>query len=133
MKNYKGNTLLIELIIVLLFFALSQTVVVSMFAAAHEKAERSSILSSALVYTEGVAERLSIEESPDTALTDMGFAGGDGIYVYANSEGYDVTVTVDREDKPAGEMLCITVTASKDGEELVSLPVQQYLPKEGEV
>ena len=48
MKNYKGNSLLIELIIVLLFFALSQTVVVSMFAAAHDKAEHSVMLSSAL-------------------------------------------------------------------------------------
>lgn len=133
MKNYKGNTLLIELIIVLLFFALSQTVVVSMFAAAHEKAEHSSLLSSALVYTEGVAERLSIEENPDAALQEMGFAGGDGTYVYVNSEGFDVIVSVDREERPAGEMLCITVTASENGEELVSLPVQQYLPKEGEV
>lgn len=132
MKNYKGNTLLIELIIVLLFFALSQTVVVSMFAAAHDKAERSSLLSSALVYSEGVAERLSIEENPDAALLEMGFAGEDGTYVYANSDGFDVTVTINREEKPAGEMLCITVASSVNGEELVSLPVQQYLPKEGE-
>ncbi|MBE5777854.1 MAG: hypothetical protein E7331_00825 [Clostridiales bacterium] len=132
MKNYKGNTLLIELIIVLLFFALSQTVVVSMFAASHEKAEHSSLLSSALMYTEGVAERLSIEENPDTALLEMGYAGGDGNYAYTDPQGFDVSVSLRREEKAAGEMIYATITATGNGSELVSLPVQRYLPKEGE-
>lgn len=130
MKNYKGNTLLIELIIVLLFFALSQTVVVSMFAASHEKAERSSLLSASLMFSESLAERLSTEEKPDAALLEMGFAGGEGEYAYTDSRGFDVEVSMRREEKPAGEMLYITITASGNGEELVTLPVQQYLPKE---
>ena len=130
MKNYKGNTLLIELIIVLLFFALSQTVVVSMFAAAHDKAEHSVMLSSALTFSESVAERLTLEDDPDAALQEAGFAGSDGIYTYTDPHGYDVQVTMRREEKPAGEMLYITVTALHNGEELLTLPVQNYMPKE---
>ena len=34
MKNYKGNMLLIELVIAILFFSLSQVAIVQVFAAA---------------------------------------------------------------------------------------------------
>lgn len=132
MRNYKGNALLIELIIVLLFFALSQTVVVSMFASSHEKAEKSSTLSAALLYSENISEQLSREAQPDTALQEMGFAGEDGLYFYSDAAGFDVQVSITRTEKPMGEMLCITVTALHEGEELLSLPVQNYLPKEVE-
>lgn len=132
MKNYKGNSLLIELIIVLLFFALSQTVVVSMFAASNEKAEKSNILSSALIFSESIAERLCIEENPDTVLLENGFAGGDGMYTYTDPHGFDVQITLRRENKVAGEMMYIDVTALHEGNNLFTLPVQNYMPKEGE-
>lgn len=130
MKHYKGNMLLIELIIVILFFSLSQLVVVRLFAAAHEKAESSSLLSDALLYCEDVAERLSGAENPDAALLDMGFVGGDGQYVCSQERGFDVGVALSREGQAAGELLRATVTAGAKGETLFVLPVNRYLSKE---
>lgn len=132
MKNYKGNMLLIELIIVILFFSLSQLVVVRLFAAANEKALGSAKLSSALCYVEDIAERLSQESNPDAALLRLGFVGGDGRYVISSQQGYDVQAVIQQTSQPAGDMLQTTLTAQAEGQTLLSLPVACYLPKEAQ-
>ena len=129
MRHYKGNMLLIELIIVILIFSLTQLVVVRVFAAAHDKAVYSTILSEALLTGEDVAERLSREQNPDAALMDMGFVGGGGQYVKSSQEGYDLYVTLAREISTAGELVESTIVARANGTDLYSLPVSCYFPK----
>ena len=130
MKNYKGNMLLIELIIVILFFSLSQLVVVRLFAAAHQKAADSGLMADALSYCEDVAERLSGESNPDAVLMEMGFVGGNGQYVYSSAQGFDAEISLSRESGPGGELLRAVVTARAKEQTLVTLPVSFYLAKE---
>ena len=130
MRNYKGNMLLIELIIVLLFFSLSQLVVVRLFAAAHEKAESSRLLSGALLYCEDVAERLSGQSNPDAVLLDMGFVGGDGRYVFSSEDGFDALVTLSRDDQAAGDLIRSEIKAEAKSQTLFTFPMTCYLPKE---
>lgn len=132
MRNYKGNMLLLELIIVILFFSLGQLVVVRLFAGAHEKAENSVLLADALLCCEDVAERLRTEDDPDGALLAMGFAGSSGQYVLSREEGFDVSVHLSRRKGPSGELLQAEVAARAKGRELLSLPAARYLAKEGE-
>ncbi|MEG2208846.1 MAG: hypothetical protein RR065_12120, partial [Clostridia bacterium] len=88
MKNSKGNMLLIELIIAILFFSLSQVVIVQVFATAQQKTVESKLLKTALAQAEDVAEQLSLTATPDELLLRLGFMGADGYYVLTNAAGF---------------------------------------------
>lgn len=131
MKRYQGNILLIELLIVILFFSLSQVVMVRVFASAHEKSHNSVQLRHALMACQDVAEQLSVSEEPDALLLRMDFNGEDGTYFRCDENGFDVYVHCQREDTAAGTLLTSTVTAQKENREILTLPVSLYVPKEG--
>ncbi|MBE5814216.1 MAG: hypothetical protein E7320_03280 [Clostridiales bacterium] len=131
MKRYQGNILLIELLIVILFFSLSQVVMVRVFASAHEKSHTSVQLRHALIACQDVAEQLSVSENPDALLLKLEFSGEDGSYFRCEEKGFDIYVHCSQEDTAAGTLLTSTVTAQKDNNEILSLPVSLYVPKEG--
>ena len=131
MKRYQGNILLIELLIVILFFSLSQVVMVRVFASAHEKSRDSVMLRHAMMACEDIAEQLSVSEEPDVTLLKLNFNGEDGSYIRCEDKGFDLYVDCHREEQEAGTLLCSTVTAQKDDKEILSLPVTLYVPKEG--
>ena len=131
MKRYQGNILLIELLIVILFFSLSQVVMVRVFASAHEKSHNSVQLRHALMACQDVAEQLSVSEEPDALLLRMDFNGEDGTYFRCDESGFDVYVHCQREETAAGTLLTSTVTAQKENREILTLPVSLYVPKEG--
>ena len=115
MKNYKGNMLLIELVIAILFFSLSQVAIVQVFAAAQQKASDSRALHAALMAAEDVAERLSREDEPEAALLGMGFMDKDGGFVLSGG---------------AGELISATVSARREDVELLALPCAYYVAEE---
>ncbi len=131
MKRYQGNILLIELLIVILFFSLSQVVMVRVFASAHEKSHNSVQLRHALMACQDVAEQLSVSEEPDALLLRLDFNGEDGSYFRCDEHGFDVYVHCQREETAAGTLLTSTVTAQKENREILTLPVSLYVPKEG--
>ena len=131
MKRYQGNILLIELLIVILFFSLSQVVMVRVFASAHEKSYDSVQLRHALIACQDVAEQLSTSENPDALLRRMDFTGEDGSYFRCNEKGFDIYVHCAQEETAAGTLLTSTITAQKNDNEILSLPVSLYVPKEG--
>lgn len=130
MKRYQGNILLIELLIVILFFSLSQVVMVRVFASAHEKSHNSVQLRHALLACQDVAEQLSVSDKPDALLLRLDFSGEDGSYFRCDERGFDLYVLCEREETAAGTLLCSTVSARKDDREIVTLPVSLYVPKE---
>ena len=131
MKKYQGNILLIELLIVILFFSLSQVVMVRVFASAHEKSHDSVQLRHALMACQDIAEQLSVSEEPAALLLTLDFNGEDGSYFRCDENGFDLYVHLNREETPAGMLLSSTITAQKDDKEILSLPVSLYVPKEG--
>lgn len=130
MKNYKGNMLLIELVIAILFFSLSQVAIVQVFAAAQQKASDSRALHAALMAAEDVAERLSREDEPEAALLGMGFMDKDGGFVLSGGAGFDLYVSVTRTRGGAGELISATVSARRKDVELLALPCAYYVAEE---
>ncbi|MCL1963764.1 MAG: hypothetical protein FWF69_01715 [Firmicutes bacterium] len=152
-KVSRPNTLLLELVIVLLFFSLSACVILQLFVAAHDKSVRSVVGSWALMEAEDIAEKFAASQADkDTFFAQADWRPrGEGYerYVEANGRallclvagetrntpaGYldDLTLTLYKTQTPpsgSGEMpRCITI----DGEHpLVTLPLTRYRHGEG--
>ncbi len=122
--------LLIELVIVILFFALSQVVLVQVFAEAQRKTINSGKLNDSLLYMQDVAELLSDNPDPDTMLMTLGFSGRDGVYVYSNKEGIDFYANIQRLSQPSGQLLTVELSVKKANEVLFTLPSVRYFPTE---
>lgn len=126
MRNSRGNMLLIELVIVLIFFSLSQAVILQVFGMAQRKTEQSRVTNAALAMAQDVADALCFADSPDDALLSMRFAGADGRYVYDGGDGFDLYADVGREETGAGAMLTVSLRAVRGDRELFVLPAARY-------
>ncbi len=126
----QSNALLIELLIVVLFFALSGTVLLQVFTASSTQSQRASVINEALVAAQNVAERLCAvgteEEKAVEALTDMGFQQDGDSGWEQNRDDYCLRVTMDMEKRDAGQMLQATIEASRGEEILFALPAARY-------
>lgn len=126
MKHYRGNMLLIELVIVLLFFSLSQVIVVQVFAAAQKKTADSGVAYTALTLAQDVAERLSCTDDPQELLKEMGFAGQGTKFVLEAQQGYILTAEITKLEQPAGILRTVMLTATRNGEVLFAFPSTNY-------
>ena len=128
----RSNALLVELLIVVMFFMLSSTVLLQVFLTARSQSERAGNMTLALSDAQGVADRLYAAGDADAALAvlrEMGFdfnAAGDSSL---NRGDYTLLVRRDTEDREAGLMHRYTVSACQGEDLLFTLPVARY--KEG--
>lgn len=129
MKNYKGNMLLIELVIVILFFSLSQVVIVQVFAGAQGRNVSNSRMNHALAETQDYIEQLTGAKEPEDVLLSMGFGGSDGSYSLP-MDGYEIRADVRRLSQPEGDLVTVQFTAMNGAEEMFTLPSVQYFPQE---
>jgi len=127
MKNYKGNMLLIELVIVILFFSLSQVVLVQVFAGAQRKAINCERLNSALLEMQDLAERLSRRPDPEAVLSQAGFTAGDGVYTLHTDIGIDYSAELSRLSQQSGQLIRVQLTARQAEKELFTLPAIHYV------
>ena len=125
MKNYKGNMVLIELIIAVFFFALSQAVILQVFAASQKANTNSIQLSRALFCAQDAAESLSSSDDPEQVLLDLGFQKADGAY-QLTEEGFSVRATILREELASGSLVTVTLTGLQQDTELFSFPAASY-------
>ena len=130
MKNYKGNMLLIELVIVILFFALSQVVIVQVFAQTQKKNLDTARLNKSMAFAENIMERLCNDKNPDGVLMREGFMGKGGAYTYTQIPDVDFYANVSRLQQPAGELVSVELTAKQEGDVLFTLPSVQYFAEE---
>ncbi len=125
----RSNALLVELLIVVMFFMLSATVLLEVFLTARSQSVRAGAITQALNEAQSVADRLYTAQTPDEtvdALRQMGFdfdaAGGS----FLTREDYRLLVNKDTEDREAGLMHRYTVSAYQEDELLFALPVARY-------
>ncbi len=84
----KGAPFLVELIAVLLFFALSATVILSLFAKASLRSREAERLSAATTLAAGAAELVRVADDPAAAfLAQYGGEGDNGFY-QAEANGF---------------------------------------------
>ena len=131
----RSNVLLVEILIAVLFFMLSATVLVKVFVTARNMTVRSGVESVAVVDAQNVAESLYAAEDIEQLLEDMGFHSSHGSWTLDRG---DYTLYVDGASKPteAGELWSGTVRAfyklrnpddvRAEDEELFSLTCTRY-------
>lgn len=122
----KVNALLIELLIVLLFFTLSQTIIVQVFADAQQTNHKAEMLNRALSFSQDAAEMLAVSDKPEETLQSLGFYKENGIYRYTVDAHYRLTADIARFTQPAGVLTTVTLCAYRDAEILFTLPAPHY-------
>ena len=131
----RSNVLLVEILIAVLFFMLSATVLVRVFVAARNMTVRAGVETQALAEAQNVAEALYAADDPEAALEGLKFKLYHG--AWSRSDG-DYTLYVEGETKPvdAGVSWVGSVRAfyhsrnvnqtRQEDEELFSLPCVRY-------
>ena len=134
-KNNRSNVLLVEILIALLFFMLSATVLVRVFVTARNLTVRSGVESVAVVQAQNVAETLYATEDIDQTLTDMGFSSSHGAWS-KDCGDYTLYVMGSERETDAGTLWAGEVSAfyklrnpdnaRQEDEELFSLACTRY-------
>ena len=125
----RSNVVLLELIVVLLFFSLASTIAMQAFVKADQRSKESVRMEAGLAAVESWAERVSVSGDPEAMLAAAGWKRGDGVYTL-DSE-LPLRIDIAREDAPHGQMLRMVVSAlgSAEGDPVAALPIDRYLPK----
>mgnify|MGYP007070157646 CR=1 FL=1 len=133
-KN-RSNVLLLEILIAVLFFMLSATVLIQVFAAARNMTVRSGVESAAVADAQNVAEALYASEDVDMALKEMGFFSSHGAWSLDRGD-YTLYVAGASTPTEGGELWSGTVGAfyklrnpdavRMEDEELFSLTCTRY-------
>lgn len=147
MDENKNKVLLMEIVVVLLFFSVSAVTTLQLFARASMIAHRSSAEARALIRCEDLAERLKASEDPGALLDEDGNwqaverrPDGFSAQMPLSSrlepaqEGevtYFMTVTGLRVQEAGGTLWEMRVTTQDaQGKKLIDLPVVRYDGKE---
>lgn len=121
----RGNALLIELLIVVMFFMLASTVLLQVFSAARSQGERAGWLNEALNGAQNVADQLYAAQDSQILLKTLGFEKAEDGWTL-EWDGYRTEVTEEREEKPSGTFFRRLVRVSRSGETLVTLPCSRF-------
>lgn len=134
-SNNRSNVLLVEILIAVLFFMLSATVLAQVFVTARNLAVKSGVETRALTEAQNVAEALYAADDVDAALTALDFRSSHGVWTRAAG---DYTLYVEGGSVPtdAGELWQGSVRAfysmrnvdqaRQEDEELFALPCARY-------
>ena len=121
----RSNALLVELLIVVLFFMLSSTVLLQVFSTARSQSALSGKLISASNAAQSAADRLYAAKDAENLLAEMGWTREEDMWRLPGGD-YDLTVSLTREQQPFGELLRYQVRAVSGGQTLVELPGARY-------
>ena len=124
-RNHYGNVLLVELLIVVLFFMLSSTVLLQLFASARNQGAKAETLTEATVLAQNIADTLYASDETETTLAGMGFSSDGNRWVLP---GEKLTAAVDytRERTEAGILNRYSVSILSGEELLITLPGARY-------
>lgn len=126
----RGNLLLVELLIVILFFSLSSVITLEMFLTARETSAKAEDLNDALFTLEDWAERVASASDPVAELRAGGFAGEDGMLTLTGASS-TIVAAVSPEVTSGGVLYRIELSAYKTGdpEPILTLPADCYRPE----
>lgn len=126
--RYKGNLVLLELLIALAFFAISTVIGAGVLASAYKIGMDSRHTTDALFIAQSWAERIAAADDPIEPLVAAGHQTQGGYRL--EEDGYAVQAQVSPEETGAGTLYAIRITVSRAGETLVTLPASRYVPGE---
>jgi hypothetical protein len=141
------NSFFVEIILVILFFALSVSVTLQLFLAANNRARQSSDLSIAVVKTENIAEQIGGLSSPDSipkVLEDAQRTASGGAEHYRLTfdrdwnevqadPHYVIDVALKRTPSGGGTLVSAEISVTRDSagaqEKVYKLDSAKYLPE----
>ncbi len=133
-KAGRPNAMLIELIIVLLFFSLSAAIILQVFVATHNKSVRSKVDSAALMMAEDLADRFYVSElDTETFFAAAGWKSVDGRHerqLKVENRALLFVIGGEHVETAAGMLDDLTITIYDGETEIVTLPMARYQPGE---
>lgn len=123
----RSNALLVELLIVVMFFMLSSTVLLELYATSRNQSVRAGVLTKALNEAQNVADRLYTAEDAEATLREMGFEQREADWYLANDTYYGIVV-VDSSDVLGPGYMKRFMVAPMENEDtfLLKLNVERY-------
>ena len=95
-EGHRANALLVELLLVILFFMLGSTTLVEIFADAKHKSLQARAMNFAIMEAENISDDLYGADDPDKVLQDLGFTKENDSWILTQKE-YTLTVTQSEE------------------------------------
>ena len=129
MKVNHLNVLLVEIMMAVLFFALSAVVILEVFAAANTGSMEAGILGDVLSEAKSLSERIYAAEDAEALLQAEGYAFEQGAW-RIDAGDYCLLVEIETEQTGSGKMRVAEVTAERNGEALLTLPCSRYIAGE---
>lgn len=126
-RSNQLNTLLMEIMIAVLFFALCSTVILDVFVGAHNQSVRAGVQAQALTAAQNLSDGLYAAEQREELLLENGFKAGEAGVFTRECDGYTLSVALGEERTAAGRIETAEITALDQGGELFSLPDARYV------
>lgn len=123
-----ANSLLVEIMIAVLCFALSATVILQTFVAARKQSDEAYDISAWLLKAQNLADRIYAADDP-AALEEMqsGKIDESGAVVIQQEDGVCFLVSLNNEKTEAGTLRKSLISVMKDGKTLLELPCTRYV------
>lgn len=121
----RSNALLVELMIVVMFFMIAATVLLRVFVSSRNQSDRAELITTSIAAAQNTADRLYAAEDPEAELQSLGFVQENGVWVLT-AERYQLVASVTEEAEPAGIFRRQSVRAIADGETLYELPCSRW-------
>lgn len=128
-KGNQLNTLLVEIMIAVLFFALSSTVILETFVVTRNQSRLADVYNVALMEAQNIADKLYAADDVDETLKQAGFTQDGDVWTYTEAI-YNLRVTVTEEETAAGVLLNAEVSAVHQDDAILTLPCSRYIPRE---
>lgn len=125
----RQSALLVEIIIAVLFFALSATVILEVFATAYQQTTYAATCDVAMEEAQNCAELLYASDDPEGLLASEGFVQEGAAWARAGA-GFELRVELGAEAAGSGELRTAQITALRGEEALLTLPFARYIPEE---
>ena len=122
----RSNVLLVELLIVVMFFMLASCTLLQVFAAASGESRRAEEIARAAADAQNIADQVYVSEDIPALMEKLAFREDDGCWL-REDEDYQIRVTAEELLRPAGIWLAREISViAQDGEVMVCLPCSRY-------
>ena len=129
-KHSTANILLVELLIVILFFMLCVSTLVDIFGMAKTRSAAARAMNSAMLTAENLTALIRSADDPGAELERNGFEAADGGWTLT-ADDFIIHASEAEEKTAAGVLRTVTFAAErKNGDALFELPAVKYIPGE---
>ena len=121
----RSNALLVELMIVVMFFMIAATVLLRLFVTSRQQSLRAELITQSLAEAQNIADQLYVAENAEQLLDSLGFVREDPLWVLAE-EDYRIEAQITEEPEDPGVFRRQSVRVIVNGEMLFELPCSRW-------